>query len=164
MLNYGVSIQLVSPASGDQSRLMKEFKYYLNFHSISFPNEWGAHAVKIHKKYGSGAVAFPFNQFPQRVGSAVYTVDGRDARRHGSLSIQLVSPTSGDEGLPDFRTFFKAPEFPFNQFPQRVGTIAKIQAFVKMSVSIQLVSPASGESSPQRLYPERDSAIKSTHR
>ncbi len=36
-----VSIQLVSPASGDdQVGLNKEY-FHLCFHSISFPSEWG---------------------------------------------------------------------------------------------------------------------------
>ena len=60
---------------------------------------------------------FPFNWFPQRVGTT-------DAVFHGG-SI--------------------ATRFPFNWFPQRVGTLHQDHKLVYLYVSIQLVSPASGD-------------------
>ncbi len=87
-----VSIQLVSPASGEpmtgaisrwgtaglgfhsigfpsewgvQFRLVKGM-WTTSFHSIGFPSEWGATGTpeKLHR-----TLEFPFNWFPQRVGS-----------------------------------------------------------------------------------------------
>jgi hypothetical protein len=58
--NQGVSIQLVSPASGDlkshsdRSMLVKKTS---RFHSISFPSEWGRQKwVQTFAK-----IMFPFN-------------------------------------------------------------------------------------------------------
>jgi len=54
-----VSIQLVSPASGDN--IMREV-FVLNetrFHSISFPSEWGR--LTIHKPPVTITQVFPFN-------------------------------------------------------------------------------------------------------
>ena len=39
--NLKVSIQLVSPASGDFDDLLLDLDLDLCFHSISFPSEWG---------------------------------------------------------------------------------------------------------------------------
>ena len=61
---------------------------------------------------------FPFNWFPQRVGTAVIF-----------MSLLL---------------FFLAL-FPFNWFPQRVGTVKIAPTGQSATVSIQLVSPASGD-------------------
>ena len=41
IVGYGsVSIQLVSPASGDLEKIVEEVKSEFRFHSISFPSEW----------------------------------------------------------------------------------------------------------------------------
>jgi hypothetical protein len=37
-----VSIQLVSPASGEKKKEPRNYILPIRFHSISFPNEWGA--------------------------------------------------------------------------------------------------------------------------
>jgi hypothetical protein len=36
-----VSIQLISPASGDKKLLEKKVRNYSRFHSINIPSEWG---------------------------------------------------------------------------------------------------------------------------
>jgi len=41
LLKDAVSIQLVSPASGDSGIMAGPLSQYPRFHSISFPSEWG---------------------------------------------------------------------------------------------------------------------------
>jgi len=85
-----------------------------SFHSTDFPSEWG-HSI------------------------------GNHSHSITSVSIQLISPASGDIA----EVFYRAVDvlrFPFNWFPQRVGTL--IQHFDQRQrnlVSIQLISPASGD-------------------
>ena len=73
------------------------------FHSISFPNEWGELTLKelIRLHY----LLFPFNQFPQRVGSQKPSTSCTVSE--GMVSIQLVSPTSGEMN-PMFHTCQRA--------------------------------------------------------
>ena len=61
------------------------------------------------------------------------------------VSIQLVSPASGDRKLVEPIANLSLL-FPFNWFPQRVGTMGTDVWFdsIEEDVSIQLVSPASG--------------------
>ena len=69
---------------------------------------------------------FPFNWFPQRVGTQLFMM----------RLLQLMM-------------------FPFNWFPQRVGTICRMYRYRghgKRCVSIQLVSPASGDSRRGSLF------------
>ncbi len=61
-----VSIQLVSPTSGERVNHLQPRLGLLRFHSISFPNEWGG---------------LPIQGYPHRI---------------VQVSIQLVSPTSGE--------------------------------------------------------------------
>ncbi len=61
------------------------------------------------------------------------------------VSIQLLSPASGE--TDKFVKLSIIPsEFPFNYFPQRVGSL-RVSPPVRRDfiVSIQLLSPASGE-------------------
>ncbi len=111
-----VSIQLLSPASGEIQFPLLPLPLFWGFHSITFPSEWGDQ-YHYHSRDG-GLVVFPFNYFPQRVGSLLIE-EGR------------TSLTS---------------RFPFNYFPQRVGScITHTIAHQDIWVSIQLLSPASGE-------------------
>ena len=82
-----VSIQLVSPASGERNLLANPHVHALiGFHSISFPSEWGVR--------GSDRRPKTFVLF--------------------RVSIQLVSPASGeaDKQLMDLRK--EMAGFPFN--------------------------------------------------
>ena len=56
-----VSIQLVSPASGEFSRIfaMQQLQH-TSFHSISFPSEWGDPHTQRISNHGYGNM-FPFN-------------------------------------------------------------------------------------------------------
>ena len=65
-ITRNVSIQLVSPASGDLKTMRWASISAQRFHSIGFPSEWGLHTwmLNIRKPY-----SFPFNWFPQRVGT-----------------------------------------------------------------------------------------------
>jgi hypothetical protein len=76
VLNAGVqvSIQLVSPTSGEQQYLSLSMCIHASFHSISFPNEWGADAKGLASR----------------------------STQNNYVSIQLVSPTSGEEALVNF--------------------------------------------------------------
>jgi len=52
-----VSIQLVSPASGDAEMAAAKAEVKASFHSISFPSEWGPD--ECPRTHGGGR--FPFN-------------------------------------------------------------------------------------------------------
>ena len=58
IMSVGVSIQLVSPASGDLRNPMLQAAISQRFHSISVPSEWG-----LIRNYtiGSRNMQFPFN-------------------------------------------------------------------------------------------------------
>ena len=119
---HGVSIQLVSPASGDPQDGWVEvslnengfpFNWYpqrvgmscphtfptgdrSGFHSIGIPSEWGCFVSSHPESLEDGS--FPFNWYPQRVGMA--SDYGKYPVRSTKVSIQLVSPASGDEKDP----------------------------------------------------------------
>ena len=82
-----VSIQLVSPASGEQDyETFPKKATWVGFHSISFPSEWGERKSRLR------------------------------CRPQNPVSIQLVSPASG-EGRKDFdllQSVQKDLKFPFN--------------------------------------------------
>ena len=103
--------------------------YSVSFHSIGFPSEWGQ--PRSNRKATTRTTAFPFNWFPQRVGTSQSSWDGRGCKRH-KVSIQLVSPASGDLYVKD------------EAIDQKIGV-----------VSIQLVSPASGD--PPKRGPNKKS-------
>jgi len=80
-----VSIQLVSPASGDGglSYPRNQNRCKTSFHSISFPSEWGR-------------------------------FDNTRGKGHMYVSIQLVSPASGDTLETDLLNRLEKARFPFN--------------------------------------------------
>ena len=53
-----VSIQLISPASGESVQTMDVESVPVGFHSINFPSEWG---VDSTLPAGCGDLLFPFN-------------------------------------------------------------------------------------------------------
>jgi len=138
-----VSIQLVSPASGDLFNFCLFWPCLFCFHSIGVPSEWGPTIAATMQKLDPDA-EFPFNWCPQRVGTQHPPLL---QKRFISVSIQLVSPASGDGQGASGGLKSNPSEFPFNWCPQRVGT----QPWKSWSspsgcqVSIQLVSPASGD-------------------
>ena len=111
---YRVSIQLVSPTSGEQMQ-KPEKKELVSFHSISFPNEWGDNVAG--KSYVDQD-CFHSISFPNEWGVFCFLVFF--SLLYPQVSIQLVSPTSGEHGTRS------------NQAERNI-------------VSIQLVSPTSGE-------------------
>ncbi len=54
---HKVSIQLMSPASGDDNKAKENLKSYISFHSINVPSEWGR---KIYNTEVN-VYTFPFN-------------------------------------------------------------------------------------------------------
>ncbi len=88
-----VSIQLVSPASGeDIKNLSSPATKKVCFHSISFPSEWGVIRLLIdHCKVLSG---FHSISFPSEWGVAALQQKRNDLAE--AVSIQLVSPASGE--------------------------------------------------------------------
>ncbi len=95
------------------------------FHSISFPSEWGDDSFKITILKRT---PFPFNQFPQRVGSPIVYSYYPEVYVIVPVSIQLVSPASGEKQLfIDILETEVYSKFPFNQFPQRVGRFCENQ-------------------------------------
>ena len=105
-----VSIQLVSPASGDGRCSLKRVNLKkLCFHSISFPSEWGL------EQFYFGSLLRLEQVSIQLVSPASGDEDlGKleAGRCRGRVSIQLVSPASGDSDLALDPT--KPAAFPFN--------------------------------------------------
>ncbi len=91
-LKISVSIQLVSPASGEMSYSFVFDAFLYGFHSIGFPSEWG-----------------------------VVLLLQIDYHEDSNVSIQLVSPASG-ECSSRSPSGSELSVFPFNWFPQRVGS------------------------------------------
>jgi len=116
-LPASVSIQLVSPASGDfkSRRSVYAHNPVGSFHSIGVPSEWGPGLMGA--TWAIFRVMFPFNWCPQRVGT---NCGRRMLLESSNVSIQLVSPASGDQS--------PMPTLGHGEL-----------------VSIQLVSPASGD-------------------
>ena len=63
----GVSIQLVSPTSGDIDFYIPDYKIYIEFPFNWFPQRVGTE--KMISEALEGVSRFPFNWFPQRVGT-----------------------------------------------------------------------------------------------
>ncbi len=110
-----VSIQLGSPASGDQ-----DWYYEMASRIKKFPFNWdpqrvGTTEVQDGDLYVFG---FPFNWDPQRVGTVRVTPK---TLTESGVSIQLGSPASGDIGEYN-GTGTITEKFPFNWDPQQVGT------------------------------------------
>ncbi len=64
MGDYHVSIQLVSPTSGESQSVIGGLVVFMNrFHSISFPNEWGVHCgasvLTASEMPGFHSISFP---------------------------------------------------------------------------------------------------------
>ena len=114
-----VSIQLVSPASGETTKLRSATfpLKSLSFHSISFPSEWGVPQYKVEV---STLRCFHSISFPSEWGAHA-----------GPIAI---------ERLLNFG-------FHSISFPSEWGGMNSRQrnSMLPVSVSIQLVSPASGE-------------------
>ena len=101
--------------------LMADFERYK--YETEFPFNWFPQRVGTDSYRGAcklDVLRFPFNWFPQRVGT---TLIGAGAGFFFGVSIQLVSPASGDVDRYD------------RSSSMRVANV----------VSIQLVSPASGD-------------------
>ena len=118
-----VSIQLVSPASGEQTNKRGRLEFTATatrFHSISFPNEWGGRKTCRQQ---------PKNGFRVSIqlvcpASEELTVLPYLKCNGSKVSIQLVFPTSGEQRAATRRQIekFCKERFPFNWFPQRVGS------------------------------------------
>ncbi len=103
-----VSIQLVSPASGEGINTAPILCSSFSFHSISFPSEWG----------GSDGILYGENIFV-----SIQLVSPASGEAHGitevmdypgyDVSIQLVSPASGESGK-QFELVVIFNKFPFN--------------------------------------------------
>ena len=91
---HWISIQLVSPASGEFYMFQEgdtEWIGYDSFHSISFPSEWGAELEVAKQAIEEVSI--------QLVSPASGEGEGVNVVGSGSgtlVSIQLVSPASGE--------------------------------------------------------------------
>ena len=116
---FRVSIQLMSPASGDS--LIHQYHYYLLmncFHSINVPSEWGL--PETHPDYAQLT----------------------------NVSIQLMSPASGDKVGSKYRYVdLKNGGFHSINVPSEWGLHNQQRKKMRNAifVSIQLMSPASGD-------------------
>ena len=141
-----------------------KLSFFYRFHSISFPSEWGQFIVfkgyfikvivsiqlvspasgdvKVFSFHNSLISSFPFNWFPQRVGT-VDPITGK-TKYEVTVSIQLVSPASGDLMV---MTFILTTEHVSIQLvsPASGDYRANMRTLMNQKVSIQLVSPASGD-------------------
>ncbi len=118
---FVVSIQLISPASGEYLVPRSKWHGRRSFHSINFPSEWGAQKENNHRLLVVAKVSI------QLISPASGEQEGETLHlvvEHQHVSIQLISPASGEHGH-------------------------KVTVKFKMAhVSIQLISPASGEALP----------------
>ena len=60
LLSLDVSIQLISPASGEWQESSCFLEGYKSFHSINFPSEWGVEKSEVEWSREEKRV-FPFN-------------------------------------------------------------------------------------------------------
>ena len=117
-----VSIQLVSPTSGETIvNLSSKFNHISRFHSISFPNEWGVKSLSS----STTTRCFHSISFPNEWGGVLYLWQS-----DFSVSIQLVSPTSGEQIKRSFRTFWKS--FHSISFPNEWGVLASTKFLAKL--------------------------------
>ncbi len=87
-----VSIQLISPASGDDTMKEGNLKLVDSFHSINIPSEWGQEKRKDCELYN---ICFHSINIPSEWGRARTLQDSCNAN-FIHVSIQLISPASGD--------------------------------------------------------------------
>ncbi len=85
-----VSIQLVSPASGETAFMLFSSPQLYRFHSISFPSEWGVKTEKIC--YKSICVSIQLVS----PASGEFLQKTYQKKKLINVSIQLVSPASGE--------------------------------------------------------------------
>jgi len=135
-----VSIQLVSPASGDYLATARPDRIPLpSFHSISFPSEWGR---------GVGyQIPLTIVVSIQLVSPASGDLNRPTATSHQRrVSIQLVSPASGDEAT-EYAAKLRIPRVSIQLVSPASGDVetTQLERELSESVSIQLVSPASGD-------------------
>jgi hypothetical protein len=93
---WAVSIQLMSPASGDKWKFNCSRNRALCFHSINVPSEWGRCITRF-----SNALADRFNVSIQLMSPASGDIvwgypSGFIISSPSVVSIQLMSPASGD--------------------------------------------------------------------
>ena len=106
---------MVSPASGDVLCFILAKMKRMSFHSIGFPSEWGH---LFPKQYWFVPIEFPFNWFPQRVG----TLQESRMSKIKELGFHSIGFPS-EWGLNGCQCpIAPVSLFPFNWFPQRVGT------------------------------------------
>ena len=138
-----VSIQLVSPTSGERKREKTQTETQDCFHSISFPNEWGGY-VSVRN---CGYHLFPFNQFPQRVGRKLLLAGQEIANNNESFhSISFPNEWGDCLQLKPETIFTLSMSFHSISFPNEWGG-NYFSRSCPCYVSIQLVSPTSGETS-----------------
>jgi len=91
----GVSIQLISPASGDKKNRGRLAMGNADgsFHSTDFPSEWGLSAA-WSQCTAPPASRFHSTDFPSEWG--LVSCDGQEWETLEDVSIQLISPASGD--------------------------------------------------------------------
>ena len=109
-LVIGVSIQLVSPASGEAHRLPLQSGSFIRFHSISFPSEWGDDQAR-HTTQTFAGLCFHSISFPSEWGALLAAFNEPLCRK---VSIQLVSPASGELVAGFESLYLPGVAFPFN--------------------------------------------------
>ncbi len=109
-----VSIQLISPASGDLwwFSFWLDRRYSRGFHSINIPSEWGSQNIEAEEAI-LGGICFHSINIPSEWGF-VDVVFPKGLIEELDVSIQLISPASGDssEILNKIQNLSK--QFPFN--------------------------------------------------
>ncbi len=140
-----VSIQLVSPASGELANTEAEARDYASgFHSIGFPSEWGV--IQGIDPLTAAEQGFHSIGFPSEWGA---TRTGNMKLAGQAVSIQLVSPASGEPEILVRSRSLMLPKMVSIQLVSPASgenlTLCRFAFRGIRKVSIQLVSPASGE-------------------
>jgi len=138
-LPHLVSIQLVSPASGDFLTLLSTLaRLDTSFHSISFPSEWGRGS---HTRGQTDFCRFHSISFPSEWGLQPPTRD-RDLDIQCFHSISFPSEWGHGKG----RSFGNGPFVSIQLVSPASGDrLGATNPRSLPAVSIQLVSPASGD-------------------
>ena len=96
-----VSIQLMSPASGDlaDTYSIQDGRKLVRFHSINVPSEWGLHNSSQETSHETSIVSI---QLMSPASGDYSTKFCLPCPRNWVVSIQLMSPASGDlnENIP----------------------------------------------------------------
>ena len=135
-----VSIQLMSPASGDSSWSMAFVPWLWCFHSINVPSKWGQNAAQL---LNNAANSFHSINVPSEWGHLLLRFKCFLSTQSSFHSINVPS----EWGLTKLKeNLYRWSCFHSINVPSEWGPPKHREVWICFLVSIQLMSPASGDS------------------